>query len=240
MLDAATPAPWHFGHDPDGSDPQAYIAEAYSYGPPGRVHLVCVPMPGKNVNDEALFTAITGNGPTSEANSRAIAALRNAAAALLADSAARERAEADRDAWRDALQGLHREWARGDGHGTAKATADCIAGARVTMSIDHGDEVRELTARADTAERALAEARERSRGSGQSTGTAGSKAGSCTGLLIPPQGHCRSRPRIARRGEGVAVIHVHAPQPKSMRLQLSADTRMSSRPDNSFIWYDRT
>ncbi len=79
----ATPGPWHGGHNPDGYDPIDYFRAAYDYGPPGRVHLTCIPAPGKDVNDEALFTAITGNGPTSEANAALIASLRNAAPALL-------------------------------------------------------------------------------------------------------------------------------------------------------------
>lgn len=80
----ATPGPWTPGHNPDDREPMSYIAEAYQYGPPGRVHLVCVPAGDADINDEALFTAITGNGPTSEANAALIAAARSHLPKLLA------------------------------------------------------------------------------------------------------------------------------------------------------------
>jgi len=83
LLAKATPGPWFIGHNPDGRDPMAYIGEAYSYGPPGRVHLVCVPIPGKSLDDEALFTAVTGNGPTSEANAALVADAVTALPAIL-------------------------------------------------------------------------------------------------------------------------------------------------------------
>ena len=56
------------------------------------------------------------------------------------------------------------------------------------MSIDHGDEVRELTARAETAERALAEAREAIARVRAMDWYGGSKAGSCTGTTIHLKG----------------------------------------------------
>jgi hypothetical protein len=74
LASAATPGPWHRGHQPDGRDAVEYFTEIYSYGTPGRVWLACVPVEGKDINDEAKFTAITGNGPTSEANASFIAA----------------------------------------------------------------------------------------------------------------------------------------------------------------------
>lgn len=84
-LDAeATKGPWYPGHNPESREPLDYIAEAYSYGPPGKVHLTCVPFGDKPIDDEALFTAITGNGPTSEQNAALIAHYRTAAP-LLAD-----------------------------------------------------------------------------------------------------------------------------------------------------------
>lgn len=94
----ATPGPWYRGHNPDHCEPVAYFREAYAYGPPGRVHLVCVPFNDKPLNDEALFTAITGNGPTSEANAALIAEARNLLPALLdaLDAAERERDVAQR------------------------------------------------------------------------------------------------------------------------------------------------
>jgi hypothetical protein len=87
VTDAATAGPWTPGHNPPDREPIAYIAEAYSYGPPGTMHLVCVPFEDKPMDEEALFTAITGNGPTSEANARFIALARTAMPLLLAEVA---------------------------------------------------------------------------------------------------------------------------------------------------------
>lgn len=95
-LDAeATKGPWYPGHNPESREPLDYIAECYSYGPPGKVHLTCVPFGDKPIDDEALFTAITGNGPTSERNAALIAHYRTAAP-LLADECERLQAEVTR------------------------------------------------------------------------------------------------------------------------------------------------
>ena len=74
LLEAATPGEWFVGYNPDGSDPVEYFRECYDRGEPGRIWLVCVPYQDKPPNEEALCTSITGNGPTSEANARLIAA----------------------------------------------------------------------------------------------------------------------------------------------------------------------
>jgi len=94
LCEAATPGPWHFGRSPDNVDAVQYFARGYAAGPPTPVFLVCVPSGDKPMNDEARFTAITGNGPTSEANALAITAMRNALPSLLtALDAAEARAE---------------------------------------------------------------------------------------------------------------------------------------------------
>lgn len=98
LCEAATPGPWHFGRSPDNADAVDYFARGYAAGPPTPVFLVCVPIGDKPMNDEARFTAITGNGPTSEANALFVSSARNALPSLLdaldAAEARAERAEA--------------------------------------------------------------------------------------------------------------------------------------------------
>lgn len=98
LLRNATPGPWRHGHSPEGRDGLDYMAEAYRCAPPGRVHLVCVPSGDKSIDDEALFTAITGNGPRSAANALLIATACTWLPALLdaLDAADVSRAEVDR------------------------------------------------------------------------------------------------------------------------------------------------
>lgn len=84
-VEKATAEPWLKGHNPTSREPMEYIADAYSYGPPGLVHLVCVPVDGKPIDDALGFTAITGNGPTSEANAAFIARARSFVPRAIAD-----------------------------------------------------------------------------------------------------------------------------------------------------------
>lgn len=103
LLVGVTEGPWYRGHNPLDQDPLEYLARAYSYGPPGLVHLVCVPFEDKPIDEEALFTAVTGNGPSSEANATFIAASRTLAPELLE---ALEAAEAERARLREALRNI--------------------------------------------------------------------------------------------------------------------------------------
>lgn len=96
LLAEATPGPWRVAHVPDDRDPAEYLAELLSYGS-GRCWGLAVPIDdATDINDEAKFPSITGNGPTSEQNARLIAAAVNALPALLDRLEAAESAEADR------------------------------------------------------------------------------------------------------------------------------------------------
>ena len=70
----------------------ANIHAAYMAAATGPAHLVCVPAPGVEpvgewwaADDTTLYTALTGNGPTSEANAAFIAMARDAVPALVAE-----------------------------------------------------------------------------------------------------------------------------------------------------------
>lgn len=82
LCEAATPAPWVPAQFPESAGPAArhYFEELLSYGS-GEVFGAVVPIDGVPLSESALWTVITGNGPTSEAN----AALAIAARAALPD-----------------------------------------------------------------------------------------------------------------------------------------------------------
>ena len=63
---AASPAALQYG--PSRGDGREFILDAYNKGPAGSVHTVWYGDP-----DDALIVAVTGNGPTSEANAKHIA-----------------------------------------------------------------------------------------------------------------------------------------------------------------------
>lgn len=64
----ASEGPWLPALFPPDSDPISYFADLLSKGE-GPIWGVVIPVDeNTSVNDEALFVAITGNGPTSEAN----------------------------------------------------------------------------------------------------------------------------------------------------------------------------
>ncbi len=81
----ATPEPWVWTLTSQESreDVLAYFAEHYDKGEGGPLHGCGVPAPGCSIEDECLATSITGNGPTSKANARFSAAIRNHAPALI-------------------------------------------------------------------------------------------------------------------------------------------------------------
>lgn len=82
----ATPGPWWLGRTAQGDESGVMenLLEAYRKGEEGSLWLTCVPAPGvedaENVvgwsAEDALYTAITGNGPNSEVNALFIAAAR--------------------------------------------------------------------------------------------------------------------------------------------------------------------
>lgn len=63
--------PWQYGksQETDPDDVARSWRETYDKNPPGPIHIVHVPQG----NDEGLYVAITGNGPTSAANAKFIA-----------------------------------------------------------------------------------------------------------------------------------------------------------------------
>lgn len=63
---AASPTALQYG--PSRGDGREFILDAYNKGPAGSVHTVWYGDP-----DDALIVAVTGNGPTSEANAKHIA-----------------------------------------------------------------------------------------------------------------------------------------------------------------------
>ena len=86
---AASPAALQYG--PSRGDGRAFILDAYNKGPSGPVHAVWFGDP-----DDALIVAVTGNGPTSEANAKHIAwsSPRNVAALIAEVRALRHHCDA--------------------------------------------------------------------------------------------------------------------------------------------------
>jgi hypothetical protein len=88
LCDAATPGEaMHLATMPtdDLAEQVAYFAECARHGS-GKMHGVAIPVcAAVDINDEALFVAFTGNGPTSEANAKFIAAAREAMPLLVAE-----------------------------------------------------------------------------------------------------------------------------------------------------------
>lgn len=78
--EVATPGPWLWALFDEAKDPLEWIRECLSYGS-GPVHLTWCPehplTKGQHPRPEhAVVPAITGNGPTSEANAKFLAAAR--------------------------------------------------------------------------------------------------------------------------------------------------------------------
>lgn len=70
LATAATPSTVHGMFRSDERDEQiAQFAETLDYGS-GKCWVVCAPVEGKPIEEEALYSAITGNGSTSEANAK--------------------------------------------------------------------------------------------------------------------------------------------------------------------------
>lgn len=61
----------------------AMFKESLEKRPEGKVWCCCAEIPGKPISEEALYAAITGNGPTSEANARFFAVARELVLSLL-------------------------------------------------------------------------------------------------------------------------------------------------------------
>lgn len=90
----ATPGPWEWARFDDSKEPIEWLREMLSYGS-GPVHGAWAPghplTRGTHPRPEhAVMPAITGNGPTSEANAKFIAAARTDVLALLEHIAALE------------------------------------------------------------------------------------------------------------------------------------------------------
>lgn len=102
LLDAATGGEWVWTLTSQSSrkDVLRYLQEHCDRSPEGPLHGVGVPAPGCTIEEHCLVTAISGNGPASEANAQLIAALRNNAKALL-DAAERDqdRKQREPDMW---------------------------------------------------------------------------------------------------------------------------------------------
>lgn len=99
---AASPAALQYG--PSRGDGREFILDAYNKGPAGSVHTVWYGDP-----DDALIVAVTGNGPTSEANAKHIAwsSPRNVAALLDEVRALRAEARALRAAAEEREADMH-------------------------------------------------------------------------------------------------------------------------------------
>ena len=120
-VERMSPAPWHWGLSPAETRTEvlAYFAATYDGGVPGSgngpIHVAVIPDGDKPLQESALFTAITGNGPTSKANALGIVALVAAAPALLARcrevAGMAERIEALERGLREALMhGREADW----------------------------------------------------------------------------------------------------------------------------------
>lgn len=66
VAESASPDAFQYG--PSGDDGRSFLVECYDKGQAGPVHAVWF-----GDSDDSLIVAITGNGPTSEANARHIA-----------------------------------------------------------------------------------------------------------------------------------------------------------------------
>ncbi len=74
--EAATPGPWTRTFKPGRDESRAWLLGQFDASDGDGVHGAGVGAPGKTVEDECLSTAVTGNGPTSEANAVFIVAAR--------------------------------------------------------------------------------------------------------------------------------------------------------------------
>lgn len=70
----ATPGPWTWGVTPDNQDGSKWLSDCFAKGSDNVCWLVVVPDGNAPIGDKAVVVATTGNGPTSEANSRFLTA----------------------------------------------------------------------------------------------------------------------------------------------------------------------
>jgi hypothetical protein len=78
VIEAATEGPWYWFTTGDKARTEVvdYLRRAYEANSEATVHGCCVPNGDHPLTEEALFTAVTGNGPTSEANAKFIVCAR--------------------------------------------------------------------------------------------------------------------------------------------------------------------